>query len=120
NASAATDTGCCCKGFICLMLIDGQIVCILRIAGIDRDITTGLDDAIEGAAIYHQVLDHRKGLCTPGFYDDGIPVLIGTHMQLAGCGLVPWTMRLTVDVHRTGAADPFAAIVIECDRFLAF
>ena len=88
-------------------------------AGRDRDEAAGLDDAVEGAAVDHQVLDHREGLGAPGLEVELVAVLEVAHVELAdgGAGLRP--VRLAVDHEAAGAADPLAAVVLEGDRLLA-
>ena len=51
-----------------------------------RDVAAGLDDAVEGAAVDDEVLDHREGRGAPRLDDDRVAVLERAHVQLAGGG----------------------------------
>jgi hypothetical protein len=43
-------------------------------AGVDRDEAARLDDAVEGAAVDDEVLDHREGVGAPRLDRDGLTV----------------------------------------------
>ena len=69
-----------------------------RRADVDRGVAAGLDDAVEGAAIDDQVLEHREGPRAPRLDDDRVAVLEAPHVQLAdgGAGVRPCATPLTM------------------------
>jgi hypothetical protein len=71
-------------------------VAVGRIAGGDGDVAAGSDDAVEGAAIDDQILDHREGGRAPGLDDQLFSVFEVAHGQLAdgGGALGPWATPL--------------------------
>ena len=81
----------------------------------DRDVSAGLDDLVEGAAVHDQVLDHREGLCAEGLDIDRIAVLEVAHMELADRGLLPRAVRNAVHDLAAHAADAFAAVAVKGD-----
>ena len=95
----------------------GNRVAIRRSAGVHRDVTARLNDAVKRRTIDHQVAHHGEGIRTPWFDDQQVAIFESSHVQLAGCRPVIRSVRLTVDHHATGATDSFAAVVIERDRF---
>jgi len=77
------------------------------------DEPAGLDDAVERRAIHHQVFDDRKRTRPPRLNHDRVVALERTHVQLARGGGALRAVRLAVDHQRAGAADAFAAVVVE-------
>ena len=86
---------------------------------LDRDVSAGLDDPVQGAAIDHQVLDHREGRGAPWLDPDLVAVLEAAHVQLAGGDAFVGPVGRAVDHHAAGAADALAAVVLEGDRLFA-
>ena len=82
-------------------------------------IAAGRDDAVEGAAIDHQVLDDREGLRAPRLEVELVAVLEVAHVELAERGAGQRAVRHAVDHAAAHAADAFAAIVVERDRLFA-
>ena len=97
-----------------------ESVGIWSAAGINRSIAASLDDAIKRRTIHYQVTDYRKRLCPEWFNEYVVAVFVFSHVQLADCRACPRPVWLPVDRERAGPADPFAAVVIEVDRFLTF
>jgi len=118
-AGAAADTGGGGEGAIGLIFFDREGVGVHGVAGIDGNIASGLDDTIKCATVYDQVLDDGKGVGPPGLDNDGITVLEGAHMQLAGGSPLPGAMRPAVYIHGAHPADAFAAIMVEGDGLFA-
>ena len=85
-----------------------------------RDVAAGGDDAVERAAVHHQVLDHREGLGAPGLQVQFVAVLEVAHVELAHGGGGQRAMRDAIDHEAAGAADALAAIVLERDGLFAF
>jgi hypothetical protein len=83
------------------------------------DIPSGRDNAVECAAIHHQVLDHGKCPGSPRLDIQLLAVLEMPHAELAnGCG-GQRSMRDSVDHESARSATSLAAIVLECDRIFA-
>jgi hypothetical protein len=61
-----------------------------------------------------------KALAAPWFYYNRIAIFEGTHMQLAGCILLPWAMCLSVDIHTAHTADTFPAVVVKSNGIFSF
>ena len=57
---------------------------VRRAAGVHRNKAARLDDAVERAAIHHQILDDRKRLRAPRLDRDRLAVLEVAHVKLAG------------------------------------
>ena len=93
----------------------------MRVGGCTRihgDVAAGLDDAIQGAAVDHEVLDDREARCAPRLDRDDVTIVEGTHVQLAGRGDLR-AVSDTVDDDATLTADALAAVGVEGDGFLA-
>jgi hypothetical protein len=99
---------------------DGQRVGVLRRTGAHGDETTGLLNAIKGTTIDDEVFDDGEGLRAEGLDPDGVTGAELAHVKLAGRGGLLGAVWHAVDLHGAHAADAFAAVVIECDGFLAF
>src|SRR5690606_36734577 len=87
-------------------------------ARIDRYVSAGFDDPVEGGPVDHQVTDEGESGRPPWLDDDGLPILELAHVELAGSRPELGAMGLPVDHHATGATDAFPAIVVEGDRLL--
>ena len=118
HAGAATDAGCGLEGGVGVGLGDRGGVRVRGGSGVGGDEAAGLDDPVEGRAVHHEVLDHRERVGAPRLDGDGVPVLEGTHVQLAGGGDLG-TVGDAVDHQAAHAADALAAVVVEGHRFVA-
>lgn len=85
-------------------------------SGIDADKATGLQDFVEGFALYHQVFDDRERRTAPRFYRYGATVGEAPHVQLTGGNVVVRTVGPSVDVQAARPANAFAAIVVKSNR----
>lgn len=119
HAGATADAGGRIHGEVGALLGDGQGVGVLRRTRGDTDEAAGGDDAVEGAAVHHQVLDDGEGFGPPGLDGDAVAILEAAHVQLAGGGALAGAVGAPVDHHAAGAADALAAVVVEGDGFLA-
>ena len=118
DARAAADA---CGSFeraIRILLRDGGRVGVRGCTRVDGNVAASLNDAIQGGAVDHQVLDDREARRAPRFNRDDVAVLKGTHVQLAGRGDLR-AVSDTVDNDATLTANALAAVGIEGDRFLA-
>ncbi len=115
NAGAASYAGCCIEGLVGDGFGYGDGIGLGGGAGVDADVAAGLHDAFEGGAVDHEVFDDGKGSGAEGFDPDGIAVLEMAHVELAGGRAGKGAVGFAVDDHATGAADAFAAIVVEGD-----
>jgi hypothetical protein len=88
-------------------------------AGVHRDEAAGLDDAVERAAVDHEVLEHRERLGAPGLDQISSPSLKlrMCSWQCRGAALGPCGTPLIISAAH--AADALAAVVVEGDRLLA-
>lgn len=100
-------------------LTDQYVVRIGRAASVHVDIAAGLHDAVERAAVDHQVLDDREGVGAPRLDQDLGAVFEAAPVELAGRGGFLRAVRDAVDHHAARAADALAAIVVEGDPALA-
>src|SRR5659263_2461 len=87
-------------------------------ARVHRDVAAGLDDAVERAAVHHEVLDDREGLGAPRLHRDGVAVLEAAQVQLTGGGALRSVCH-AVDHAVSYAADPLATVGVERHRLLA-
>ena len=76
---------------------DGQAIGVRRAAGVHGNKTAGLDDAIERAAVGHQIAQHRECLRAPGFDGDGLAIMKMAHVQLTSGGATLAAMSDAVD-----------------------
>jgi hypothetical protein len=120
HAGSATDAGGGSEGLVGIAFVHGQAVCILSSTCVDADVATGLDDAVECAAVHHKIFDDGKRFGPPWFDENGVAILEGAHVELAGGDLTLRAVGLSVDVERAHAADALAAIVVECYGLIAF
>src|SRR5271155_4953901 len=105
NAGSAADAGGRVHGAVSGRLADEMSVAIGRVPGGNGDVATGGNDAVEGAAIDHQILDQRESRRAPGFDDQFLSVLEVAHGQLADSGGRHGTMRDTIDHEAAGTTD---------------
>ena len=77
------------------------------------------DDAVEGAAVHDEVLDHGEGLGPPGLERDLVAVLELRMWSWQAVVARAGAVGRAVDHHAAGAADALAAVVVEGDRVLA-
>ncbi len=120
HAGAAADALGGIHGCVGHFFADGQRVGILWRTGAHGDEAAGLLNAVEGAAIDHQILQDGERACTEGLDPDGVTAAEFAHVELAGGGGLFRAVGHSVDLHRAHAADAFAAIVVKGDRLLAF
>ena len=120
DAGATADTGCGTHRFLLRVMGNQRSVGLGCIPGIDGNISTRLNDAVERRSIDDQITNNRKRLGQPRFDDDRIAVLKTAHVQLAGRGTTVRTVRLTVDHHSAGSTNSFPAIVVERDGLFPF
>ena len=118
-AGATADTGGGIHGGVGGLLGDGDGVRLHRAARAGSDETTGLDDAIQGGTIDHEVFNNGKGFGAPRLDGDGFTVLEMAHVQLAGGGLFFGTVGNAVDSERAHTANAFAAVVVKSEGFFA-
>ena len=78
--------------------------------GVDGHMPEGLDDGVKRRADDDQVADHGERLGAEGLENDPIPVAERTDMLLAGRRVVLRAVRLAIDVHAAGTADPLPAV----------
>ena len=95
---------------------DQDVVGILRGTGAHGDEAARLEDLIEGGTVYDEVLDNGETLAAPRLHGDGGAVLEVTHEELAGGHVIVRTVGTAVDIEAAGAADTFAAVVVERHR----
>ncbi len=75
-----------------------------------------LDHPVEGAAVDDEVFDHRERPRPPGLDVDHVTVVKAAHVQLTGRRGSLGTVGNAIDNQPAGAADTFAAVVVERDR----
>jgi hypothetical protein len=95
-------------------------VAILSAAGGGTDVSAGGDDAVERAAVYDEVFNDGESLGAPGLQKDFLAVFEVAHGQLADCGTSQRAVGDSRDHEAAGAADAFAAVVLEGDGLLVF
>ena len=113
HASTTTNTGSRIKGVRSLIFFHRDGVSVLRLTGVDRDVASGLNNAVEGIAVDHQVFHNGKSFGPEGLNDYRIAIIKVAHVQLTGGGTGIGSVRMTVDDHAAGAADTFATVVFE-------
>ena len=119
RAGAATDAGGRVHGLLGHVLRDQDGVAVLGRSGVDGNVPTSGDNAVQGGAINDQVLDDRETLRTEGLDDDGVAILEPPHVQLAQGSLLVRTVGGAVDHRAAHAANTLAAVVVEGDGFQA-
>ena len=78
-------------------------------------ISSGGDDAVERAAVHHQVLNDREGFGAPRFEVELVAILEVAHVELAQGGAGQRAVGHAVHHAAAHAADALAAIVVERD-----
>ena len=59
----------------------GKVVGIGSATTVERHITTGLLNLVEGVTVDHEVADHGEGCRTPRLDSDGVLVVELTHVE---------------------------------------
>ena len=118
HAGATTDASSGFERAVRILLGNGSAVSIRSCTGVHRDVSTGLDDTVQGASVNNQVLNDRECFCTPGFDGDDITIIEGAHVQLAGRGDLR-AVGNAVDDNATLTTDALTAVRVKCDRFFA-
>ena len=113
HAGAAADARSRIHGHVSLVFRNRNRVGIWDTARGGADVTSGLDDFVEGRTIHHEVADDREGLGAPGLDPDVVAILELPHMKLAGGDAVIVAVGTTVDVESAHATDTLAAVVVE-------
>jgi len=116
HAGSAADAGRGVEGALGLGAADGDGVGLGRGAGVHRHVATRFDEAVEGAAVDHEVLDDGEGGSPPRLDDDDGAIVEAPHVQLTGRDPFVGPVSDPVDVETTLPADPLAAVVIERDH----
>src|SRR5690606_20351069 len=114
------DTSGCVKGQCSPVFFNWNCITVNGLPCIDRDKTSGLNNAVKCTPINHEVANDRKSFCAERLNPEVIAILEKPHMKLTGRCALQRTVRTTVDDHTTRSADTFAAIVFKCYRLLAF
>src|SRR5215203_4443383 len=81
--------------------------------------STGLHNAVQGAAINHQIFHKRERSHAKRLNGDRLAIAKLSHIKLAYRARMIGSVWLTVDRERASAADTFAAIRLERDWFLS-
>lgn len=119
GARATSDTG---RRFHCqvgIMLGNQDRVRLWRGARARGNESTGLYDAVQGAAIDHQIFHKRERTYTKRLNCDRRAVAKLSHIKLAHRARMIGSVWLTIDRERASAADTFAAIRLKRDWFLS-
>ncbi len=119
DTSPASDTGRSVEGGVGGGLRDRDHVGVGGGTGLGGYVATGFDDPVEGAPVDHQIPDQGEPGRPPGLDRDRGPVVELAHVQLTRRSSQLGAVRLAVDHHAAGAANPLPAVVVECDRLLA-
>ena len=96
---------------------NGQGVGVGRGTRAGGDEAAGLLDFVEGGAVGDEVFNDGEGTGAEGLDDDGVTVVEGAHVGLAGGDAFAGTVGFAVDGAGAGAADAFAAVVGKGDGF---
>ena len=115
-ACSASDAGSRIKSSIGVVLGDRGSIGIRSRTGAHGNETTGLNDAVEGAAVDHEVPQDRESLCSKGFDPDRIAVPEVAHVKLASSRCPLRSMRDAVDCEGAHATDSFPAVMVKVDR----
>ena len=99
-----------------LMLGNENTVGIGHTTSGGADVATGLDNLVEGGAVYDEVADDREGFGPPRFYPDFIAIVEMAHVQLAGGDAIIVAVRATVDIKAAHTTNTLAAVVVETHR----
>ena len=120
NAGATTDARSRVHSLGGSDLRDGHSVGILSATAVERYITAGLLNLIEGVTVNDKVFDYRESGRAPRLNGDSFALGEAAHVELASSGTGSGAVRVSVDIERTHTADTFAAVVVESHRLLAF
>src|SRR5262249_23781430 len=115
-ASAASDASGSIHRQIRIFLRYRNGIAVRRAAGRNRNEASIGNDAVEGAAIDDQVLDHRKSFGAPWLQVKYVAVFKVTHVELADGGCPFGTVSNSIDHEPARTAYSFAAIMIESNR----
>ena len=118
RTSPATDAGCGIHGFLCLGVRNRDGIAIRHTAGVYGYIPACLKNLVVSLAVHNQVLDDRECPASPRLDGDGRSVFETAHVQLACRNIIVRTVGTSVDEETACSANAFAAIVVECHRFL--
>jgi hypothetical protein len=119
DAGAAADAGGRVHGGVGLGLGDRDRVAVGAAAGAHAHEAAGRDDAVEGAAVDHEVAHDRDGARAPRLDEDLVAVPEDAQVELADRRPLARAVRDAVHGERAGAADPLAAVAVEGDRVVA-
>ncbi len=119
DTGSAADAGRRIHGPVGVFFRNQNRVAIRSAARRRADIAARSNDAIERAAVHHQILDQRERLGAPRLDKQLLAIFEMPQSQLADRGSGQRPMRHAVDHEAARSADPFAAIVLERDRLLA-
>ena len=112
-ASAASYAGSRVHALVRIFLRNGNRVRIGNTARVDADEAACLQDLVVSTTVDHQVFDYREAAAAPGLDGDGAAILEFAHIELAGGYAAFRAVCTAVDIERAGAADTFAAVVVE-------
>src|ERR1051326_6429434 len=90
-----------------------------RRASARRDESAGLHDPIQRTAIEHEIFYYWERADAKRLDRNCVAVAKLTHVQLTHCAGMIRPVSFAVHGERAGAANPFAAIGVERDGFLA-
>lgn len=96
-----------------MVFADEDGVGVWHAAGGGAYVAAGLDDLIEGGAVYYEVADYWECLGAPWLDPDLVSVLEVAHVELAGGDAGVVAVGTAVDVEAAHAADAFATVVVE-------
>ena len=94
DAGTAADTGGGIHGAVGHVFAHEDGVAVGRVAGGDGDVASGFDDAVEGAAVQHQVFDRRKRPGPPRLKRKLLAIFEVPHGELADGGGALRAVRL--------------------------
>src|SRR5258708_8322814 len=113
HARTAADAGRSVHGELGVLLWSQDHVAVRRAAGRRRYETARRDDAIERAAVDHQIFDHRKRARAPWFEIEHVAVVELAHVNLTDGGAATRAVPHPVDHEAAQPPDPFAEIAVE-------
>src|SRR5258705_11949353 len=119
GARATPDTSCRFHRQIGIMLGNQDRVRFWRGACARGNESTGLHNAIQRAAIDHQIFHERERSYAKRLNYDRRAVAKLSHIKLAHSARMIGSMWFAVNRQRASAANTFAAIRVERDRFLS-
>ena len=116
HTSTTADARSSIHGHVGMVFWDGDGVGIGHTARGGADVTSCLDDLVEGGTVHHKVADDGEGLGAPRLNPNVVVILELAHVELAGSDAVVVAMRTTIDIESAHAADALAAVVVETYR----